>query len=246
MGFYEEIAADYDSMTRFHERMDKETLMLQGWRARYGFRSALDVACGTGLHAIALARLGVRVTGADLSAAMLAQAQAHAAAFGVEIPWVQASMQELRPHVREKFDALFCLGNSLPHLLQQTDLAAACANFYDLLSPGGILVIQLLNYARILAAQERIAGVHRHGETIYVRFYDFAPERLLFNVLTIHCQAAACPYALSSTPLYPYRQGELAAQLARQAFTGLEYYGDMQFQPFAAETSANLVIVGRK
>lgn len=44
----------------------------------------LDAGCGTGAHAIALARLGYRVTGADRSAAMLAQASATASTADAE------------------------------------------------------------------------------------------------------------------------------------------------------------------
>ena len=45
----------------------------------------LDVGCGTGRHAVALARLGYRVTGLDFSAGMLAQAREKARAAGVAL-----------------------------------------------------------------------------------------------------------------------------------------------------------------
>jgi glycine/sarcosine N-methyltransferase len=246
MGFYEEIAGQYDNMTRFHARMSKETAMLKLWIERYGFRSALDVACGTGLHAIALAKLGIQVIGADISDVMLDKARAHAQEFGVQIPWVQASMQELRPQIQEHYEAILCLGNSIPHLLQPADLDAACTNFYDLLSSGGILVLQLLNYQRILAVQDRIVGIHRQGDTVYVRFYDFQPNQVVFNVLTAHFHHETCSHSLHSTPLYPYRQDELTHSLSQHDFTDFEYYGDMQFHPFEEHTSASLVIVARK
>jgi len=246
MGFYEEIAGQYDHMTRFHERMDKETAMLKRWIERYGFSTALDVACGTGLHAIALARLGIQAAGADISEAMLAKARSHAHEFGVQILWIQASMQELRQHLHAEYQAIFCLGNSLPHLLQQADLEAACANFYHLLSPGGVLVLQLLNYHRILTEQDRIVGIHRQGDATYIRFYDFSPGRLMFNLLTIHFHHETCTHALHSTPLYPYRQDELERHLSTHGFIDLESYGDMQFHPFEEQVSTNLVIVGKR
>jgi glycine/sarcosine N-methyltransferase len=246
MGFYEEIAGQYDNMTRFHERMPKETAMLQHWIERYGFRSVLDVACGTGLHAIALARLGIKVAGADISDIMLDKARSHAAEFGVQIPWVQASMQQLQRHFHETFEAIFCLGNSIPHLLQQADLEAACVNLYGLLGPGGILVLQVLNYHRILADQERIIGIHRQGDTVYIRFYDFQSNQVIFNVLTAHFQHETCTHSLQSTPLYPYRKDELEHGLSQHGFTDFESYGDMQFHPFEEQTSTNLVLVARK
>ena len=53
-------ATYYDTMTRFHERIPDETAMLKTWVERYQLRSVVDLACGTGLHAIILAQLGLQ------------------------------------------------------------------------------------------------------------------------------------------------------------------------------------------
>lgn len=50
----------------------------------------LDMGCGTGRHAIELAKRGFRVTGVDLTGAMLAKAREKALAAGVEIEWIEA------------------------------------------------------------------------------------------------------------------------------------------------------------
>ena len=246
MGFYEEIAVYYDTMTRFQERLPGETAILKTWVERYQFRSVVDIACGTGLHAIILTQLGIRSVGADLSAVMLEMARAHAREMGVEPTWIQASMEQARYKIPGKYDAVFCLGNSLPHLLNQTTLLSAVKSFFSLLSPGGIATIQLLNYHRILAEQQRIIGIHRHGSTEFVRFYDFYPDRLRFNVLSIDWQNGTAVHTLNSTPLYPYQKDELESALATQGFGEFEYYGTMTFQPFEELSSPNLVLVARK
>jgi ubiquinone/menaquinone biosynthesis C-methylase UbiE len=60
-------------------------------------RSALDLACGTGTLAVALAEAGWRVVGLDQSQAMLALAQekAHAAGVSGSVTFVQGDMREL-------------------------------------------------------------------------------------------------------------------------------------------------------
>jgi glycine/sarcosine N-methyltransferase len=246
MEFYNSIADHYDAMTRFHERMFKETARLNRWIDRYGFQSVLDAACGTGLHVIALASLGLRAVGADLSAAMLRQAERHAIELDVPVLWVQASMQQLRQQVEGEFDAVLCVGNSLPHLLEQTELEAALHNFYALLAPGGTLILQLLNYHRILAEQQRIVSIQRCGDDEFVRFYDFHRDRLMFNLLIMHWNDGVCEHSLHSTPLYPYQKDELVYELSQQAFTSFEYYGNMDFEPYAEQSSNDLVIVARK
>lgn len=246
MGFYEELAADYDDMTRFDERIEQERAMLRGWVERYHIHSAVDVACGTGLHAIVLAQAGLRVVGADCSTAMLARARQHAAAFGAAVEWLETDMQQINAPGGEQFDAVFCLGNSLPHLLTPPELDAAVGNFARLLAPGGVLALQLLNYARIYQRQERIVGIHRRGASEFVRFYDFLPDMIQFNVLTIHWQEARAAHSLNSTLLRPYQHAEILAALRQHGFWTPECFGDMNFHPFSAADSPNLVIAARR
>ncbi len=247
MGFYEEIVSNYDSMTRFQERIERETNMLQQWIERYHFRSAVDTACGTGLHAIILAQLGIETVGADISDAMLEYARTHAKELNVNIPWIQSGMEELSHKLDHQYEAVFCLGNSLPHLLTQEDLQAAFESFWQLLGAGGILVIQILNYAGILSKQERIVGIHRQGATEFIRFYDFLPERVRFNLLTVEWEGdKRLKHALSSTELYPYRRRKLEEALAPLESSAVEFYGDMNFQPFDENNSSNLVMVAQK
>ena len=246
MPFYEEIADIYDEMTRFDQRLEQEIATLAQWRQRYHVNTVLDVACGTGLHALALARLGIAVTGADLSEAMLSKAKVHAQKAGAHIAWIHAPMQELAAQLPGKrYDAIFCLGNSLPHLLEPADLETAFENFATLLAPQGILVLQLLNYERVLTQRERIVGIRRQDDILFVRFYDFHPPTLTFNILTIHTPDPNCPHHLHSTTLYPYQHAELVSMLPRHGFSSIEYYGTMQFQPFDPQTSPDLIVVAQ-
>ncbi|MFC1745990.1 class I SAM-dependent methyltransferase [Candidatus Riflebacteria bacterium] len=69
--------------------------------------SILDLGCGTGRHAIELAKKGFSVTGVDLSSGMLAEAQKAADSAGVHVDWKKA---DARSFTSEKiFDAAICL-----------------------------------------------------------------------------------------------------------------------------------------
>jgi glycine/sarcosine N-methyltransferase len=243
MDFYDEIADFYDEMTRFHARFDSEEQMLIKWQSHYRFQSALDSACGTGLHAILLARMGIAVTASDISEKMLVKARENAVAAQTKVTWIKASLQNLAGVIQDKFDVVFCLGNSLPHVLDADELRQVLSSFRFLLNPTGHIVIQMLNYHKILSGQDRIVAIQRHGNHEFVRFYDFITDRLRFNVLAITWHGNTASHSLSSTLLHPYQWQELETPLASCGFTHTELYGDMNFTPFDREKSANLVIV---
>ena len=245
MDFYENLDHHYDKMTRFKERIDKEKAVLQKWVEKYKIQSSVDVACGTGLHAILLSKMGIKTTGVDISETMLRQAELHGRDMNVEVAWLQSSMEELKSNLNEKYDSLFCIGNSIPHILDKSSLEKTFKNFYDVLNPGGLLVIQLLNYKKIYDTKNRIVGIHREKDTEYIRFYDLYPA-LIFNILIINWEGNKGEHNLQSTELYPYRKEELEGSLHKEGFKAFEYYGDMEFSPFDENNSSNLVLVARK
>jgi glycine/sarcosine N-methyltransferase len=246
MGFYEELGDSYDRITRFEARLKTDEPLLDIWLGRHRIQTVLDAACGTGVHAIIMALKGIRTTGADLSPAMLELARKHAAQLGAEVRWVQTPLQQLDRHFSEAFDALFCLGNSIPHLLEDSDLQAAFRGFAKLVAPGGLLLLQLINYHRVLEQQERIVAIQRSPGAESVRFYDFLGDRLRFNVLIIEGEGERPQHWLHSTILRPYRSEELLQALAECGFSRTEVFGDMRRSPFAPEQSPNLVIAAQK
>jgi ubiquinone/menaquinone biosynthesis C-methylase UbiE len=246
MEFYDKVAEFYDDMTRFEERIRQEKRIVKSLVERYGLKSVVDAACGSGLHAVLLAGLGVKVVGVDISDSMLATAGKNAEASGLKIKWVHAPMQNLDKHISGGHDGLFCLGNSLPHLLTRSDLYEALKSFHNLIRPGGLLLIQLLNYDRILATKERIVGIHRTESTEYIRFYDFYDKYVHFNLLTVRRAGKGFSHSLASTPLYPYVSQELLRALTASRFTGIECYGSLELDAFDREKSQNLVIACKR
>jgi 2-polyprenyl-3-methyl-5-hydroxy-6-metoxy-1,4-benzoquinol methylase len=105
--------------------------------SRYGFRSALDAGCGSGFHAVLLAMLGVDVLGVDASSEMLLLAEEHARTHGVAIRPLKATFDQLPTVIAERFEAVLLMGNSLAHLLTQSELERTLQGFFSVLRPGG-------------------------------------------------------------------------------------------------------------
>jgi 2-polyprenyl-3-methyl-5-hydroxy-6-metoxy-1,4-benzoquinol methylase len=243
MDLYEHIADDYDAVTGAAGRRQAAQAMLAELRRRHPLDSVLDVACGNGMHAMMLAEMGVAVSAADISEAMLDQARRRAADAGLAVRWVQAPMQEIASHVEGPFDAILCLGNSLPHLLDAHQLTRTLAGFAKLLAPRGVVVLGLLNYARVLARQERIVGVTRQGDTQYVRFYDFLADVVRFNVLKLTWSAEGCRHDLADTLLRPYTRDEIAAACRQARLDRIDCYAGPDFDNFDEQTSDTLMVI---
>ncbi|MBU1320584.1 MAG: class I SAM-dependent methyltransferase [candidate division Zixibacteria bacterium] len=246
MEFYENLADRYDLMTRFDQRIVKDGNVLHAWIEKHGIKSAIDVACGTGLHSILLAKMGVQTVGTDISKPMLDRAKENAARQDVVVDFRQVSMEHLGESVDQRFDALFCLGNSLPHILNVSDLATVVRSFSESVVPGGIAVLQLINYHRVLENKKRLVGIHKVGETEFIRYYDFFPDHLRFNILMIDSRNGSQLRELESTNLYPYTKAELEPHILKSGFRSIECYGDMIFTPYDPESSTDLVICARR
>lgn len=246
MEFYSALSGNYDSMTRFSARFTEERETLGKWVKGHSIRTALDAACGTGLHALALAGLGVESEGVDNSPAMLERARENALRLGLTARFTLAPMQRLPARLRNSRDALFCLGNSLPHLLTPADLGKAMTGFHRVLRPGGLLLVQVLNYARILKEKRRIVNVTRDGKLEFVRFYDFLEKRVRFNVLTITEEGGRPVPSLVGMELVPWRKQDLVPALEKAGFIDIRIHGDLKASPFDSMESPNLVIACRK
>ncbi len=244
--FYDRLAPDYDAMTGFEKRFVADRPFFRMIVERYAIKTAVDAGCGTGFHSLLLAQLGVTVTAVDLSPTMLEFVSRHAKHLNVRVGTVEASFQKLAQILNKQFDAVFCLGNSLAHLLSDDELRASLRNFASLLNPKGSLFIQLLNYDRILAQQERVQNVKEIGNTTFVRFYDYEKDLLRFNILKLVKKDDAIEQRLNSIALRPIRQSEIAAMLSNSGLHEVKFYGGISLEEFQPQTSKDLVVLARK
>jgi glycine/sarcosine N-methyltransferase len=156
--FYDSVAEYYHLFYRDWEtQLEREGLGLRSIFRNRGVIRVLDASCGPGTQAVPLAQLGFEVVAADPSPGMLAKARQTAQQYGVEdkIQFVQSDFQHLSETVKGPFDAIISKGNALPHLLTDEEIETAVLTFYELLRPGGTLVIGMRDFGPFMEDRPR-------------------------------------------------------------------------------------------
>jgi len=107
-------------------------------------KKILDVGCGTGRHAVELAKRGYEVTGLDLSETQLRKARAKAAEAGVKVKFIRADARDFRIDTLFDLAIMICEG-AFP--LMETDEMnfRILKNITHALKPGGKLIFTTLN-----------------------------------------------------------------------------------------------------
>lgn len=242
--FYDALSSGYDQMITFKESLEKAEASLKQIQSIISFSSVLDVACGTGRFTIAASLLGYTATGIDISEGMICKARENASNMNAEdVTLYVASMQQLHTVISHQYDLGLCLGNSLPHILDRDEMMQALRNCHDAISPGGLFVFQLLNYAAILERKESIVSEDVGSDgTHFKRYYDFLNDGLLrFNVEKTP-KRQADKQEVSSTLLQPYTDSQLRALLNEADFHTIAFYADMAQTPFDRQESDILTV----
>jgi glycine/sarcosine N-methyltransferase len=156
--FYDAFSDDYRLWYRdWDAELEREGLNLRRHLRPHGVETVLDASCGPGTQSIALARLGYVVTAADPSPGILERARQNAAQYDVmdKITFVPSDFQSLHHHVPGPFDVVLTKGNSIPHLLNDEQIEETLLIFFELLRPGGLLLIGMRDFEPLLADRPR-------------------------------------------------------------------------------------------
>jgi SAM-dependent methyltransferase len=123
---------DYEGDVNFLERVFR--------RFRTAPKTILDLGCGTGNHALPMARRGYRVTGIDQSREMLALARKKAASLRTRPRFVHADMRSF--HLGRTFDAAVCMFGAFGYVLPERDAVRSLRSVHAHLEPGGLYVFE--------------------------------------------------------------------------------------------------------
>lgn len=194
----------------------------------------LDVGAGTGNMAIALLHEGFKVTAMEPEKTMAQQMQEKAKTLPLKIS--TKTMQQLDEYP-EKFDGIYCIGNTLVHLNNLAEIETFLHQCYTKLNDNGILVFQIVNFAK----SDFTFPVIKKDTFEFIRRYDTSEENILFTTTL----KTADQTITNTTSLYPATAKQLLPILDCCGFQDIKPYGNFEKSPYTLESPA-LIIVAKK
>jgi SAM-dependent methyltransferase len=253
-------ASDYDTFVNWDARLARELPFFRRVFDEVGARTLIDVGTGSARHAIEFASLGMSVDAVDPDDSMLAQAESNIAAAseriaaaGGELRLTRGGFGELAARGLGPADALICTGNALPHVDGHAGLRVALADFSAVVRPGGVLVLHLLNHAKLLDQKVRaITPVVREtdeGTRVFLRLIDYpeSGEFIGFDFLTLTRDAEGVwDLATRMSPHTALPFTLLAAELETAGFERIEAFGGHDGSAFDAAKAESVIVVARR
>lgn len=249
-----EIALQFSRFAPYYDKFMKKYVNYRSWvqyllrifrRYQVKPKLLLDVACGTGIPTIILARQGYRLIGVDRSETMLNVLRAKSDRMGQNLRLIQADMRDFT--APEPADVAYSLYDSVNYLLTPDDLKKCFHAVARNLKPNGLWVFDMNTIFGLATQWGDGNAVREVGDIYSVWQTRFDPDT---NISVLHLTF----YVLEEGKRMRYdeiheergyRLGEIEQCLAVAGFRQCDFYHHGSFAP-PQPTTSRLMIVARK
>ena len=263
--FHDWLSRRYDVVVDWKARLEKEIPDLVSLFKKENVKNILDVGCGTGMHAIALAKEGFNVVGIDRSSRMIHEASERIKSLSNEV------RQRVKlTHTEYKnlnqvlsgvvFDAGIFMGGALAHI---SDPLQTLKEVNKVLGKKALYVCQIPNYEKVINVNKRLfsfsikkSSNSEERELAVLRFYDPKENGLLTQNLSIFVRGESkwVFRGMKSMAIVDLDKKKIISLFKKISFSNFSYYGgekghyyDYLFRkPFRPAQSDVLVVVARR
>lgn len=237
----------YEQMSNFAARLPREGDFLKRVFAGKA-KSALDCGCGPGHHAAMMADWGLDVLGIDASPEMIERA-AELSASRPNLRFRRLRFEHL-DRVRERFDAVICMGNSLLLAGEKKNVAAVIRQMAGRLNPGGKMVLHILNLHEYAVNELSVRSTHlveAEGRTwLFVKTMERQEDHAHMRILWIDPEAKK-PGRCGSDRVFPVLdRAWFMRALADAGLRKGKFFGSFQGDPYKTRTSPNMIVSAEK
>jgi ubiquinone/menaquinone biosynthesis C-methylase UbiE len=200
----------------------------------------LDIACGTGRHAIFL-KNDFEILGVDISREMLKIAREKVP----DVEFVSGDMKKL--DLRRKFDVIICMFSAMNYNTTLEELERTLTNFHDHLKDGGVLVFDLgINKENWVEGRVSVDTVVDNGLKI-VRISKSHLENGIFhsNFVFLVKENGKIDFDIDEHTLGVFEIGKVAELMENMGFETF-IYSDFKDEIWEIGTGERPVFVGVK
>jgi len=200
---------------------------------------ALDLACGPGRHAIALAKRGLKVTAVDLSPTLLSYAHAEAEEAGVDVRFVRSDMRHIDFH--EEFHLVLQLFTSFGYFEDRSEDALVLQRVRAALDKGGYYALDLINERQL--RETIVPKSEKHLDGMVVREERRITEGRIEKRIIIPTKDGDEHEFVESVRLYSPETIE--GMLYDAGFSPVHWFGDYEGNRYDPATSERMLVVSR-
>ena len=224
------------------ERTEREVDFIEGALAPAPGAAVLDLACGSGRHAVRMARRGYRVTGVDFNSSYLELAAGEAARAGVQVEWVACDMRSL--DFTGRFDHAYSFFTSFGYY-SDGENEEVVGRIARALRPGGRLLLDMMNRDWLLThPQQRTWSQREDGALLMEEVsLDLRSSRVTSRLTLIEPDRGAGP--VKQFDLRAYTCAELTALFRRAGLVVREVWGSADRAEYSTE-SRRLILLAEK
>jgi SAM-dependent methyltransferase len=203
--------------------------------------TVLDLACGPGRHAVALAKRGFAVTGVDRTSFMLEHARAHAAHANVPAEFVLEDMRRFRRPAA--FDLIINMFTSFGYFDDQADDMRVLQLVHENLRPGGVFLLEMVSKERLARSFQATTSTELpNGDVLFERHEIVDDWTRVRNRWTLMRAGDARTYEFTHRI---YSGEEMKTLLASAGLIGARVYGNLDGAAYCFDAQ-RLIAVARR
>lgn len=240
MDFYDQLTDQYDVI--FPHQLQKEKFIAQ--QLLNEDSKILDVGCATGSMAIALSARGYSLSAIDMNEKMITIAGKKAEEKQADVDFRMMNMLHISQNFkRDDFNLVYCIGNTLPHLPDKESITQFLSQVYYLLKPSGKILIQMVNFDKMLKNMIRYFPAVEKDEFIFKREYDYVEDYINFKA-EIEDKSTGKIYSASTT-LLPVSAHEIKKIASEVSFKDIQLFGDFSGTSYDLNSPAIILLANK-
>ena len=250
MVFKEEYANAYDDLYQDKD-YEKECDYIEALFKQFNYKpeTILDLGCGTGGHALILARRGYKITGVDRSESMLAIARNKAETEGVKIEFIHGDITKV--NLNKKFDAVISMFAVMSYHTTNAAIALVCKLARECIVPGGLFMFDCWHGPAVLTDKPtpRIKEVKLNRSEKVIRFtepqLDVMNHLVKVNFKMWEVKDNKVSETHETHPMRFLFPQEIKYFLEVAGFRRIEFYPFLEIDKELTENDWNMMVVGK-